>query len=135
MHGKIKYLNWIERADLRKNPSNFFLFGDNIARAGLGGQAAEMRGESNAIGIATKRRPNMHPDSFFSDLRVSDRMALLADLSEVELKLAAGYTVICPSSGLGTGLSELPIRAPLLYSNLKKWFQMRSENNECPWSY
>ena len=52
------YQKRICRDDLRRNPNAVYIFGDNEARTGLGGQAREMRGEPNAMGIATKRSPH-----------------------------------------------------------------------------
>ena len=54
----IKYQKWIERSDLQNNPEDVYIFGDNYARQGLCGQAKAMRGEPNALGIATKRTPD-----------------------------------------------------------------------------
>jgi hypothetical protein len=53
----IIYQKYIKREDLRANPTVLYVFGDNEARTGLGGQAKEMRGEPNAVGIATKASP------------------------------------------------------------------------------
>ena len=43
--------------DARRHRDRLFVFGDNDARRGLAGQAA-IRGEPNAIGLATKRSPS-----------------------------------------------------------------------------
>jgi hypothetical protein len=51
----------IYRRDLRANPESLYLFGDNTKRVGIGGQAREMRGEPNAVGIATKNAPGSYP--------------------------------------------------------------------------
>jgi len=48
----ILYQDQIKRDDLRAHPDRIYLFGDNVARQGRGGQAKEMRGEPNALGIA-----------------------------------------------------------------------------------
>jgi hypothetical protein len=40
---------------------------DSVQRHGLAGQAKEMRGEPNAIGVATKRAPSTNPKAFFDD--------------------------------------------------------------------
>jgi len=45
----------ITRQMLRAEPGTLWVFGDNLQRKGLGGQAKEMRGEPNAIGIPTKK--------------------------------------------------------------------------------
>ena len=53
--------------DLRAEPDKIFLFGDNLKQAGYGGQAKEMRGEENAVGIPSKKAPSNSPTSFFTD--------------------------------------------------------------------
>jgi len=57
MSGRVIYLPWIERSMLQADPEARFVFGDNAERWGLGGQAKEMRGEPNAIGVATLWSP------------------------------------------------------------------------------
>lgn len=64
---KIEIRERITRQDLRDEPDKIFLFGDNLKRAGYGGQAKEMRGEKNAVGIPTKKAPNNREESFFTD--------------------------------------------------------------------
>lgn len=44
-----------------------YLFGDNLLRKGLGGQAKEMRGEPNTLGIVSKKYPSNSLSSFYSD--------------------------------------------------------------------
>ena len=61
----IIYQDWITRQDLLDNPDRIYLFGDNVQRQGFGGQAKEMRGEPNAIGIITKKKPEHTPDAYF----------------------------------------------------------------------
>lgn len=103
----------IYRSDLEKNPDVLYLFGDNDQRSGFGGQAKEMRGEDNAVGVRTKWAPSMAESAFFNDKDAEMIMAMIAeDLSELHEHLAAGWIVVIPSDGLGTGLSELPERAP-----------------------
>lgn len=58
----VKYLAWITRDMLRKEPEARFVFGDNAYRKGFGGQAKEMRGEPNALGVATKWYPGKRND-------------------------------------------------------------------------
>ena len=54
---KVERIRFITREYVRANPDKIFLFGDNLEQRGLGGQAAAMRGEPNAVGIPTKKRP------------------------------------------------------------------------------
>lgn len=63
----IRRQKYITREDLKNNSKTIYLFGDNDYRKGLGGQAREMRGEPNAIGIRTKKYPSNQPKSFYTD--------------------------------------------------------------------
>ena len=51
-------MKWITRSFVREHRDHIFLFGDNLARSGFGGQAAQMRAEPNAIGLPTKKLPS-----------------------------------------------------------------------------
>lgn len=92
----------IYRTDLQLNPGVTYVFGDNMARYGLGGQAKEMRGEPNALGIATLWRPGVpfEPTDFLVAMTEWRRGAgLLRD------RLEAGETVVFPAEGIGTGFA------------------------------
>jgi len=107
------------RSDLRANPRRLYVFGDNELRKGLKGQAAECRGEPNAVGVATKRAPGRNPDDFWSD-RERDRLIAVIDrdFTPLERHLAAGSIVVFPKAGLGTGLAQLPTKAPAVFKHL-----------------
>lgn len=118
----IIYQKFIFRDDLRRNPNVLYLFGDNMERVGLGGQAKEMRGEPNAVGIATKRRPSMSEGEFFSDDDYDEVIATMRhDMKPAIEHLKRGGVVVIPTDGLGTGLSELPQRAP----EINRWLVNR----------
>ncbi|MDE4297141.1 hypothetical protein PXK56_18310 [Phaeobacter gallaeciensis] len=104
----------IYRQDLQRNPGVLYVFGDNVKRVGLGGQAAEMRGEPNAVGVATKWEPSSErPACFFSDTNIDQQKQIISkDLAPVLKALKEGKTVIWPLDGIGSGLSEVPTRAP-----------------------
>lgn len=106
----------ITRDMLRAEPNTLFVFGDNMARRGLGGQAREMRGEPNAVGIPTKRAPSMLFEAFFDDSDF-DRVAPTIDAEFLRLLQHAerGGKIIWPAAGIGTGLAELSKRAPLIW--------------------
>jgi len=116
----------IVRSDIQTNREWLFLFGDNYSRSGRGGQAAEMRGEPNSVGILTKMLPSMLPEAF---LRDEDfwcwKNRAQADFNRVEGHLRIGGTSIMSDKGLGTGLAQLEERAPLIWAALqeeiKKW--------------
>jgi len=102
---------WITREFVRANPSVLFVFGDNLARVGFGGQARECRGEPNAVGLPTKRSPHEY-------LRDSDWKQIEAATSRDRDRLIAaivdGKTVVWPEAGIGTGLARLREEAPAI---------------------
>lgn len=115
------YQKLILRSDLRANPNQIYVFGDNIERRGLRGQAAEMRGEPNAVGIPTKWFPKLSPKAFFWDRQREEIFPLLEqDYQTVLDHLKHGKTVVWPADGIGTGLSQLPVYAPLLWAEMER---------------
>lgn len=113
----IKLQKWITRADLRANPDTKYVFGDNLRRIGYGGQAAEMRGEPNAVGIPTK----ISPTHFATDDKALDFLRIwVIEFENLDYWLGAcGGTVVWPADGIGTGLADMPNRAPILWSMLE----------------
>lgn len=132
MTGQVKYLRWIERHMLRAEPDARFVFGDNTRRLGMGGQAGAMRGEPNAIGIATKWAPGWHDSDFFHNADPGAFAAVETDLSKVRAAIDEGRTIYVPFDGLGTGLSELPTRAPAVLNHIVAFFSTLP-GEACPW--
>jgi len=128
----IAYLKWIDRKDLLAKPAARFVFGDNVERSGFGGQAGSMRGELNAIGVATKWSPSNHPEAFFTDDDPACRKVIDDDIDLVAAALLAGLNVYVPFDGLGTGLSQLPERAPKLHQHIIDRFK-KLPGEPCPW--
>lgn len=125
---------WIMRKDLTNNPDVYFLFGDNTVRKGLGGQAKEMRGEPNAIGIATKLTPTSGSNAFFSDKELEHNCRIIAKDFRRAFKLRSeGYLIVIPADGLGTGLSELPQRAPETNDFLEWMLDLLRTGREPAW--
>jgi hypothetical protein len=121
----ITYQKFIRRQDLRNNRDRFYVFGDNMQRVGYGGQAREMRGEPNSIGVVTKWAPSNDSNAFFDDM--PDAFAQVGfDLARVDRILSEGKTVVVPEDGIGTGLAQLPRRAPKLDAFIKAWFKERA---------
>ncbi len=115
----IRYQKRITRDDLKANPDTLYVFGDNAQRVGMGGQAGEMRGERNAVGVRTKKAPTSGDGGFFTDDEFDRNVVMIDnDLARVRAHLADGGDVVYPADGIGTGLSELPKRAPRTYSYL-----------------
>lgn len=130
----IKFLRWITRDMVRAEPDARFVFGDNMLRVGMGGQAGAMRGEPNAIGVATKAAPGMSNGDFFRDDDACARDAVDADIDRVIAAHLEGRTIYLPADGLGTGLSELPTRAPALHQHIINRFRaLVSDDAEFPW--
>lgn len=112
---------------VRAEPQTFFVFGDNVARVGLGGQAAAMRGEPNAIGIATLYAPGRFYDGSPEVLRT-----VIADLQWVANALVAGRAIVAPADGLGTGLARLREHRPDIHNLIVSFFRA-AEGERCPW--
>ncbi|HRH41367.1 MAG TPA: hypothetical protein PKY82_06945 [Pyrinomonadaceae bacterium] len=115
---KVEIREHITRQDVRAEPDKIFLFGDNLAQMGFGGQAKEMRGEANSIGIPTKKAPSNDPKSFFTDHEFD---ANKKAIDEAFQKIPPDKIIVIPKTGFGTGLAQLPLKAPntFVYLNQK----------------
>lgn len=60
------------RAEIQADHASYYVFGDNFARKGYGGQAGEARNEPNAIGIPTKRNPGWAEKDYLTDADVTE---------------------------------------------------------------
>lgn len=139
MGGRVIRQKYITRADLGANPERLYVFGDNMMRHGNGGQAAAMRGMPNAVGIPTKWAPHRGDTAYFNDasfLHDDVRTALADAFYKLWHHLESGRDIVIPSDGIGTGLAELPTRAPAFYahiigqiSRLEGFFGVIHENN------
>lgn len=109
----VLYQKLVDRSDLRANPRVLYLFGDNDQRSGMGGQAKAMRGEPNAVGIRTKKRPSRESDAYWHDAQYERNCQKIdEDFMVVYAHLRKGGIVVVPSDGIGTGLSEMGNRCP-----------------------
>lgn len=108
-----------KRDDARRNPDVLYVFGDNVRRVGLGGQAAELRHEENAVGVATKYSPNEcfgeAPAQIIAQNRIIDE-----DMKPLFEALKNGRVVVWPSDGIGTGLARLPQVAPSTFDHVEQ---------------
>ena len=112
----------IHRIDLQSNPKVLYVFGDNNIRSGFGGQAKEMRGESNAIGIRTKWFPTNNLNAFFSDSEI----AIIRSMWDMDFKPLYRHkgVIVMPLQGIGTGRAKL---SPLLLKTLNSYIQRLTE--------
>ncbi|MBX7062948.1 MAG: hypothetical protein K1X52_14935 [Pyrinomonadaceae bacterium] len=115
-------MKYITREYVKANPDKLFLFGDNLEDRGFGGQAAAMRGEPNAVGIPTKKKPSMDEDAFFTDNEFElNKSTIEAALSPVFIAVSDNnITLVIPADGLGTGRAELDRRAPQTFAYLQR---------------
>ena len=80
-----------------------------------------MKSEPNAVGVATKWRPAQDDEAYFTDEDYLEAtQIILADLQPVYEHLKQGGLVIWPMDGIGTGLSQLPQRAPQIWAFLEQ---------------
>lgn len=113
---------WFSVEKCINNPNKLYIFGDNLQRYGMAGQAI-IRRCKNATGLATKISPSMEEEAFFNDkdykifINIIDKeiakikRVFNNDLREVD-------TIVFPVDGLGTGLSKLPTVAPQVFKYL-----------------
>lgn len=106
--GRVVRQKMIKRQDLQNNRDKIYLFGDNCRRIGMGGQAKEMRGEPNAVGIRTKKAPNHFMSALFTmEDWENDKEILMEMIDEDFARIPRGTVVVIPEDGLGTGHAKL----------------------------
>jgi len=118
---------------VENDPHAFYIYGDNAERWGKAGQAC-IRDHVNAIGIATKFAPKNDEESFFSDVDPKCMRIVQRDLEHFNRIWRTRHkhvTFYLPYDGLGTGLAELPTRAPLVYTHIRDFFARLAP--DCPW--
>jgi len=101
----------------RLNYKSLFIFGCNLEKSGMGGQAI-IREQPNAIGISTKKKPSMQEDAFFTDAEYEQNCKIIdEDIQRVkDYAKEKGFISYCfPANGLGTGLSQMPLKCPLTF--------------------
>ena len=119
---RVQTMKWITRAFVRAHRDRIFLFGDNLARKGFGGQAAAMRGEPNVVGIPTKKLPSNRQEAFFTDAEFEQNKAAIDQAFELlsAISSTSDQVIVIPTDGIGTGRAQLEGRAPLTFIYLQK---------------
>lgn len=120
----IRTTHKITRKEVRENAdTTYYVFGDNMVRHGFGGLAKEVRNERNSVGIPTKHFPSREARAYFTD-EVMNSREIMGEIDgairKIDWLLKAGYDIVIPEDGVGTGLSELPERAPQLYNYIEQ---------------
>jgi hypothetical protein len=110
-------LNKITKENISESPDNYvYIFGDNLLKIGLGGQAAVARqfvSCNKTFGIPTKRKPTSEEDAFFSD-KQDEIDAVRESLRHID-ELRKQQKVIVFFPNIGEGLAELPTRSPKIF--------------------
>lgn len=103
----------VNRTTIQFNKDTLYLFGDNLVRKGLGGQAKEMRGEPNTIGIRTKKYPSNLEGSFLEDIDLDyNKILITQDIDLAIKKYQEGNYKHLTIPPMGTGLAKLDTNAP-----------------------
>lgn len=110
MKYNVKTVTIFSETECRDNPSNLYVFGDNMERVGRGGQAV-IRYEPNSIGIATKKSCGefMHDSEY-----TLNQVAINKDIEAIKTKMKfPGYkAIVFPVAGLGWGLANMQLQCP-----------------------
>ena len=99
-----------------------FVYGDNDLHIGKGGQAC-IRDMPNAMGVPTKKKPDLTKSAFYSDNQLEQNKGKIDDaFSQIKERLEReDFHFICfPEDGLGTGLAKLPECAPETFAYLNQ---------------
>ncbi len=103
---------------VRSQPERLFIFGDNDIRKGKRGQAI-IRDEPNSIGIPTKKYPSLRAFAFYTDLELEqNKKKIQKAINLIKIESKKYKFLVLPEAGLGTGLAQLPKKAPLTYQFL-----------------
>jgi len=113
----------------KQYPEVLWVFGDNMQRTGMGGQAI-IRQQPNCIGVATKVTPG---NDFFVEGNISHMGTICEDLAQIESALHAKRRVVIPITpegriSLGCGLAALPYHSPTAYAFLERWLSFVTKN-------
>ena len=118
---------WYSVDNCLLNKNKLYVFGDNLKRVGMAGQAS-IRNIYNAVGLATKKAPSNEESAFFTDNELQLNMDYIRkDINNIfDLLMTRSQldTLVFPLAGLGTGLSKLPTKAPKTFVELSKMLEI-----------
>ena len=100
------------REQIESDPDRYYIFGDNEAETGMGGQAC-IRGLNNAFGIPSLKSPG----EFWSDETYEANCRAIDAAIE---KIPTDKPWVLSANGIGTGIAELDKRAPKTFAYLGK---------------
>jgi len=118
-----KQKEWFSLQQCIDNPDKLYIFGDNTFRKGTCGQA-QIRHCDNSYGICTKWAPNTTDGAYFSDTINCLEIVEKDILTLIKLSKEGKYKeIIFPLEGIGSGLSKMPQKCPLLYRKMNRLFK------------
>ena len=117
---------WNSDTPLEYIDTHIFVFGDNTARVGYGGQAC-IRDRANAHGIATKTYPCSNTGCYFSDKYYKDYTNIIKRDIDTIVWLAGQFDkiIVLSEFGYGQGMAKLPEKAPKVYEFLNQYLLER----------
>ena len=119
MDGKIiTFKGYWTTSDVIMNPKALFIYGDNNIGKGKGGQAI-IRDLPNTFGIPTKKYPSNNSNAYYTDAEIIENIRRIRSAINSIVYLSSRYEyVVLPENGFGTGLADLPRKAPGTYKYL-----------------
>ena len=115
----IRVKRWT-REQVADDRSTLYVYGDNDIGRGTRGQAV-IRGLPNAFGVPTKRLPALHEAAFYSDANFQEHCdAITKAVDRIITAMPHFERIALPEDGLGTGLAQLPQRAPRVSAFLEQ---------------
>lgn len=108
---------FITKKDIQEHPTWLYVFGDNLIKRGLGGQAKICRGEPNTLGIPTKRYPAWEEYAFFKPEDFEEVKEIIDQIIKGIDRDKWERIIIFPC--IGEGRARLPYRAPEIYAYIK----------------
>lgn len=113
---KVEYIDILTEDVCLTYPDKIFVYGDNLAEKGYLGQAI-IRNHPNSFGVPTRVAPDNIPEAYFSDKK-SEMDAVKEALRELYTLAMEGNTIVFPVAGIGTGLSKMKEKSPLIFEEM-----------------
>jgi hypothetical protein len=123
---KVKIFKGIWKLEqIKEDSDKLYVFGDNDARIGKGGQAI-IRDLPNSIGLRTKKGPSKKPVAFYSDDNLDlNKIKIQEDILNIKFRsLLENKTIVLSDGGYGTGLANLKERAPKTFEYLNELLKL-----------
>lgn len=110
--------NWNVES-VKSDKDKIYVFGDNDARLGKGGQAV-IRGLKNSMGIRTKKGPSRKSAAYYKDEELElNKRKIQEDILNIKYRsISENKTIVLSNGGYGTGLANLKEKSPKTFNYL-----------------